>query len=143
MDKMKKESVEKLRRRWFKIIRFTFLVGFVLVLAFLTYVHIVIFRDVKHVCAEARKEFPGDHVEALITYLKSDTHSFKEKNRAIWALGELADKRALTVLISLRTGRECDKPCSATNYICQYELEKAIKHCEGGFIPVKWIWRFL
>jgi hypothetical protein len=141
-DKQNKTPVKK-KVGWKKLIFYTFLIAFGLLFAGLTYAHWIIFHDVKEMCTIAQKEFPGDHVEALIAYLESDNHTFKEKNNAIWALGELADSRALPALKKLVTNKECLKPCDNSLYICQYGLKTAIEHCEGKFVAVKWMWRFL
>ena len=52
-----------------------------------------------------------------------DAHLYRRNNRAIWALGQLGDPRALPFLRSLATGQPCDHE---TN-ICQGEVSKAIQ----------------
>ncbi|HSK09668.1 MAG TPA: hypothetical protein VK911_08830 [Vicinamibacterales bacterium] len=80
--------------------------------------------------ALAMREHPGDEVEALIAYVESDTHSLLERNRAVWALGQLRDRRALPVLEKHYTG----EPCDHGRFLCQHELQKAIKLSRGeGF----------
>ena len=114
------------------------LIIFVFLLS-ITYVSIgwTIGKGVKSVCAEAAAEFAGDKVGALIAYVNSESHSFKEKNRAIWALGQLGDVRALSLLEQLYTGQSCEHD----KYLCQYELKKAIRLCKGGLNITAWIWR--
>ncbi len=73
----------------------------------------------------AMREFPGDRVEALVALVESD-RSFGERNRAVWALGQLRDRRALPVLKRYYTGA----PCDHARYLCQYELKKAIRLLE-------------
>jgi hypothetical protein len=97
----------------------------------------IILHDVKQVCRQATQEFGGDCVEALIDYVESDAHSLQEKHKAIWALGEIGDPRALPTLERLRTGKPCTKPCRHDQYICQYQLEKAIRFCKGGNIVAR------
>jgi hypothetical protein len=46
-----------------------------------------------------------------------------ERNRAVWALGQMRERRALAVLANYRTHRKCDHD----REICQYEIEKALK----------------
>jgi len=60
-----------------------------------------------------------------------------KRNHAIWALGQLGDKRALPSLEKLYTG----EPCDHSKYVCQYELKKAIKLCRGGLNITAWTWR--
>ena len=94
---------------------------------------------VKRHCAEVREEFGGDCVEALLAVIQSEHHSCLEKNQAIWALGQLADRRALPVLRSLRTGVACRRPCHRDLHLCQYEIEKAIRWCERGTVFSRWM----
>ena len=78
--------------------------------------------------ARAQREFPGDRVEALMALVDSDRHPFRERNRAIWALGQIGDPRALPVLRKHYTGAECQHD----KYLCQRELKKAIDTCSGA-----------
>ena len=78
--------------------------------------------------ARAEREFPGDRVEALMALVDSDRHPFRERNRAIWALGQIGDPRALPVLRKHYTGAECQHD----RYLCQRELKKAIDTCSGA-----------
>ena len=78
--------------------------------------------------ARAQREFPGDRVEALMALVDSDRHPFPERNRAVWALGQIADPRALPVLRRHYTGAECQHD----KYLCQHELKKAIDSCAGA-----------
>ena len=82
-------------------------------------------------CAEAGAVGKDDCVEALIAVLQSKDISFERKNEAIWALGQLADEKALPTLEALQTGIPCPTPCPRYKIICQREVEKAIKWCRG------------
>ena len=84
--------------------------------------------DVAEDVARAEREFQGDRVEALMALVDSDRHPFRERNRAIWALGQIADPRALPVLRKHYTGAECQHD----KYLCQRELKKAIDTCSGA-----------
>jgi hypothetical protein len=94
---------------------------------------------VKTYCSGAQAEFGGDCVEALSAVLRSEHHSYLEKNRAIWALGQLADARALPALREAQTGVPCERPCRRDLHLCQYEIEKAIKWCEKGTLFSRWM----
>ena len=94
-------------------------------------------RGVGEISREAAKEFPGDQVESLMAFVESDRRTLAERNRAVWALGQLGDKRALPLLRKLYTGRECQHD----KYLCQHELRKAITACSGGFNAAAWVWR--
>jgi hypothetical protein len=90
---------------------------------------------VQRISAEATQQYPGDRVEALITYVKSEDHSLRLRNRAVWALGQIGDKRALPELNQFYTGA----PCDHDRLLCQYELQKAIKLCQGSFNATAWL----
>jgi hypothetical protein len=70
----------------------------------------------------AQRQFTGDPVEACIAALSSDGTTIKTKDRMIWTLGTLEDKRALPILKTLYTGEACRHGYA----VCQYELEKAV-----------------
>ena len=55
----------------------------------------IIGYEVNQVCSDAKMEYKGDCVVSLITLLEDETQPFRERNSAIWALGQLGDDRAL------------------------------------------------
>jgi len=61
----------------------------------------------------------------------------KDRNRAIWAVGQLGDVRALVPLGSLLTG----KPCDHSSAVCQHEVRKALRLCSGRANLTRWTWR--
>ena len=92
--------------------------------------------DVNQRCEIAQDKYKGDCVEALSAYLSDENNSYKSRNSAIWALGQIGDKRALPVLESYYTGEIPNKePINET--VSQYELKKAIKLVSGGFNATK------
>lgn len=70
-----------------------------------------------------------DRVESLMATVADESLSFDERNRAVWALGVIGDPHAIPLLESYYTG----EPCDHEKYLCQYELCKAIKKCQGEF----------
>ena len=90
---------------------------------------------VKEISAEATQQYPGDRIEALITYVESENISFRQRNLAVWALGRIGDKRALPVLSEYYNGG----PCDHERRLCQGELEKAIKLCKGSLNATAWL----
>ncbi len=92
---------------------------------------------VKPICAEAMREYPGDRIEAVLAYVESERHSLKKRNKAVWALGYLGDKRAVPVLKKHFTGG----PCEHDKYLCQGERGKAIKKRGSGGHPCGRGWR--
>ncbi len=91
--------------------------------------------SVKEISAQATQEYPGDRIEALMVYVDSENHSLKQRNHAIWALGQIGDQRALTTLEKFYTGG----PCDHDSRLCQGELQKAIKQCKGSFNATAWL----
>lgn len=85
----------------------------------------------------ALQEHPGDPVAALTAYVDTSTHGRRERNRAVWALGQLGDPRALPVLEKHYTGG----PCQHDRALCQHELAKAIRLCRGGSNLTALAWR--
>ena len=92
--------------------------------------------SVKKECQKAQQEYRGNCVEALSAFVDDENKSFKERNSAVWALGQLGDRRALTALNKYYTGEECQHD----KFLCQYELKKAIKLAEGGFNITTLFW---
>ena len=102
-----------------------------------------IFSSVRNVCGSATARYPGDNVEALIALVESQDASFREKNQAIWALGQIGDERALPLLRKLDTDDSQSRPYDADSYIVEYSVEKAIGQIESGFTLTRWMYRRL
>lgn len=96
--------------------------------------------EVKKQCYEAKQEYGGDCVEALIALLNDENKGFRARNDAIWALGQLGDSRALPVLQSYYTGNIPPRE-PLDKSISQYELKKAINLAGGGFNLGAWMWQ--
>jgi hypothetical protein len=98
---------------------------------------LVIGRQVDAAVTRAQKAHPVDGVSALILVVESRDTPVPERNRAIWALGQLGARAALPVLRSL-SGRD---ECSHGTAVCQREVRKAIALCEGRFNVGALVWR--
>jgi len=134
-----KTSSSKLKRILIKICLVCFILG---VITSITILH-WISTNVRTMCKKAQSEYAGECVETLTQVLESESISFKEKNRVIWALGRIGDQRALPTLKKFDTGKPCPmKPCPGDSYICQYELKNAIDGCEK-FNIIKYCWRWI
>ncbi len=120
-------DTKKILRRSLKLLGLFLIIIFILVA--ITFG--VIFKSVRDTCKNAINEYQTDCVNALIAVLDDPEKSFKEKNDAIYTLGQLADDRALTKLKTMYT---YDKPAKEPldEVISQYELEKAIRWIEDG-----------
>ena len=98
-------------------------------------------QDVRENCLRAQARYGGDCVEALVSLLDDEQAPFRERNSAIWSLGQLGDKRALPALENLYTGQIPPRePYDAG--ISQYELKKAIKLVGGSFNATSIFWRY-
>lgn len=101
-----------------------------------------IFTSVKVICTKAEREFQQDHVTSLMAVVNSDKSTYKDKNDAIWALGQIGAKQALPLLEGMYTGIK-DERCNLDENICQYELEKAIRFINSKFLVTRWMYKNL
>lgn len=101
---------------------------------------LLIGSDVKKQCQEAKREYGDDCVEALIRLVNDEKKDFRTRNSAIWALGQLGDRRALSTLQKYYTSNIPPKE-SLFKTISQYELKKAIELTSGGFNLTAIFWR--
>jgi hypothetical protein len=85
--------------------------------------------DVNYRKSIAHTSFPGEKtvLDSMILYMNDSSKTFKDRNYMVWAIGQIADKKALPFLLVNYTGQ----PCKHYEYLCQYELEKAINRCDG------------
>ena len=99
---------------------------------------ILIGSQVRAAMESAQQTQPGSGVAALVAVASSDEAPVAERNRAIWALGQLGAHSALPMLKSLASGgTECDHDAA----ICQREVRKAMALCEGRFNVGALVWR--
>lgn len=92
---------------------------------------------VRDISDEALRDHPGDRIEALVALVESDDHPLRERNRAIWALGQLGDPRALPAL----ERRYMGLADTEGDGLSRYELAKAIRLCRGGRNLPAPLWR--
>ncbi len=67
-------------------------------------------------------KYPGDRVQALCSVVDCQTCSSAERNRAVWALGQIRDAHALPTLT-----KYYNQPGQTCRSVCQHELQKAIE----------------
>ena len=86
----------------------------------------------------AQDQFPSDRVSALMQMVDCESCAMADRNHAVWALGQLADPRALPVLEKHFTGN----PCDHFNRVCQSELQKALRLVRSGYNTeaLFWLW---
>ncbi len=97
--------------------------------------------DVKDQCKIAQDKYQSDCVTSLSALVEDESMPFRQRNSAIWALGQLGDSKALPTLEKYYTGiipaRE-----ALDQGISQYELQKAIKMAKGGLNLSKLFWSY-
>ena len=87
----------------------------------------IIRLDARATGNRAAARFGGDRIRGLTALVDCSQCSLRERDMAVWALGELRDRRALAVLKAHYTAGKCDHAAD----LCQYELGKAIMKIEG------------
>jgi hypothetical protein len=114
---------------------------FVLLLTTFSVIELSIGWGVRSSIRAAQKQFPGDRVKALIAMVECRSCEMNDRNRAVWALGQLDDARAAQVLEKYYTG----KPCNHLNNICQEKLRIALRHLrhEDGNRYESFLWRWM
>lgn len=119
-----------------------YLIGAVLVFAALAgggwgWLHLAIQNGLDRSTEQAQRAFPGatSEVSALIAVMQDKAYSLRERNMAVWALGQLRDPEALPALQAVHTG----EPCDHQHHLCQRELRKAIELCRGDYPNILWI----
>jgi hypothetical protein len=112
---------------------------FITLFALLAFAAFMIGAGVKRTSRIAQDHYSGDRVTALIAMAGCESCNLSDRNHAVWALGMLADQRALPVLQKYYNG----KPCNHWRNLCQYELSKALKLVRSGNNPTAFLWRWM
>ncbi|MFC1653835.1 HEAT repeat domain-containing protein [Patescibacteria group bacterium] len=123
--------------------KFGILTALIFGLGFLTGTFLItsvwIGNDVKIQCKSSEVEYGGDCVERLMVLVSDEERSFRDRNTAIWALGQLGDEKAKPTLESLYTG-EIPEREPQDEMISQHELKKALNLVSGGLNITRFIW---
>jgi hypothetical protein len=87
-----------------------------------------ILRGIGTISDHAMAAYPGnpDRVMALVSLVADEDQPVSDRDRAVWALGQLRDSRALPVLWTYAKDGECRHGVE----LCRKELAKAIALCE-------------
>lgn len=96
--------------------------------------------SVREVSALAQAGHPGDPVSALIGLAADETATVRDRNRAVWALGQLGDTRALSTVQRLQASVVADSNGTASA-LSPYELGKAVGLLAGEANPFARVWR--
>ena len=68
--------------------------------------------------------------------LEDENNSFRQRNDAIWSLGQLGDERAEYVLLT-HYSKEIPAREPYNQVLSTYEVDKALKLIESGFNPTR------
>jgi hypothetical protein len=125
-------------KNWFM---YWMVVGVGFIILFFLVTSSLIGMSVKEKCLVATAKYTKENcVVALMEQLQDKDASYRERNYAIWALGQLGDKRVLPTLENMYTGNIPERE-PYDDGISQYELKKAIKLIKDGFNATAFIWR--
>jgi hypothetical protein len=113
-------------KRWKRVAPWT-LAGLLAIAILLCALEGMIRLAARRTGTRAAARFGADRITGLAALVDCSRCVLRERNMAIWALGELRDRHALPVLKAHYTGGRCDH----TAGLCQYELGKAIRKIEG------------
>lgn len=106
---------------------FFVLLVFLFFLAILAWINLTVYSN----CQNAKEKYDGNCREALSELLSDESNSFKDRNDAIWSLGQIGDSNALEVLEKHYTGKIPDREPYG-EVLSQYEIKKAINLVKGG-----------
>jgi len=96
--------------------------------------------DVKKRCELAQNRYGGKCVDALMRQVADETNA-NGKNDAIWALGQLGDRKAITFLEKYDNHQDLPAREPWDKGISQYELRKAIRLLRNGVNISAPFWR--
>ena len=88
--------------------------------------------SIQEITQASQQVHGGDPIDALAATATSEAFTLRDRNRAIWALGELRDELALPCLHELHVQEECDHE----RLVCQREVRKAIRKINGEMSPL-------
>ncbi len=124
-----------------KIIFFAFLGIFILGVVIFIITGLWIGSDVRRYCKKARSIYGGDCVTALMEQVNDPGMPYRDRNHAVWALGQLGNPKALPYITKFYTGR-IPPTESQDAVLSQRELDKAIRLMQGSLNISAIIWRY-
>lgn len=81
---------------------------FIVLLGLLACDGLIIGSHLRLFSSKAQSQFPGKRLEALIALVQCQSCDRRDRNNAVWALGQLDDQRALPVLESCYAGNHSE-----------------------------------
>jgi len=129
-----------MRQNWGSLISRTLVILVIFLISLVAFAEVLIGSGVRRCSKTAQTYFPGKRVEALIAMMECESCNLQDRNDAVWALGQLDDRRALPVLEKYSTGAKGDHP----NNLSQNRLQIALRHLRhediNRFESVLWRW---
>lgn len=98
---------------------------------------LLIGSNLRQFSRNAQSQFPGNRVEALISLVKCQSCNRRDRDNAVWALGQLDDQRALPVLESCRGEESCGLLDRETLQIALRHLRREDNNRSESFL---WRW---
>jgi len=126
-----KQTGRFLRRWWPVVLAAAVMALIASFVALVWFIHI----GARNYAEEARQQYPGDEVEALTRAIADEHRTVRDRNHAVWALGQLRDPRGLPVL----RRHYADERCRVDKCLSRYELKKAIDLCTGRTSAPRWL----
>lgn len=93
-----------------------------------------IYYTVWKTCDLAKEKYGSKCQTALVAVLEDGNASPKEKNDAIWVIGQMAEPESLAALEKLYVGKVPEGREPLNEVVSQYEIEKAIRWIKNGNI---------
>ncbi len=91
-----------------------------------------IYLTVSKTCDSAKEKHGGKCQKALVKVLEDEKANPREKNDAIWALGQMAESESLSALEKIYVGKVPEGREPLDKVVSQYEIEKAIRWVKNG-----------
>ncbi|HRZ95241.1 MAG TPA: hypothetical protein P5262_01595 [Candidatus Moranbacteria bacterium] len=104
----------------------------VMAIAAIVSVAFVLYYTVWKTCGLAKEKYSGNCQKALVAVLEDEKTSPKEKNDAVWALGQMAEPESLPALQKIYAGKVPEGREPLNEVVSQYEIEKAIRWVKNG-----------
>ncbi len=97
-------------------------------------------KSVQRQCKAAQENYEGDCTEALIQAVEDTNAPSRERNSAIWALGQIGAGKATPILEKYYTGNIPPRE-PLEEGVSQYELKKGLHLTQGGFNISALVWK--
>jgi hypothetical protein len=127
-----------------KLIIWVLAIGTTIICGLLIYIFLLIHSQVDEITTIAVNAYHKNVIESLTDLINSENFSSEKRNDAIWALGQLANPKALPFLEKINSETSDINPYDRKHGLCKKEIEMAIKWCKNDQLNVtKWMYRHM